>query len=175
MSFHGFITSNLADEETFAAAKRMGFHTIRFGAETGSDRLLKQMKGPWASVAAHQRCIDLGRKHGIAISVAFMLGTPGETVADLESTVAFLERNRDHLLVEGFYLTTPVPGTPYWDLALRRGLVRPDMDWDRLNLDFAKVDSFDFERCIYLNADTVPLEVLRRYHEHIAGSFAMVC
>ncbi|MFH2053995.1 MAG: radical SAM protein [bacterium] len=174
MSFHGFITSNLADEETFAAAKRMGFHTIRFGAETGSDRLLKLMKGRWASVENHQRCIDLGRRFGIGISAAFMLGTPGETREDLEQTAAFIERNAGRLEIEGFYLTTPIPGTPYWDFALERGLVSEPMDWDRLNLDFAKTRSFGFDTCLYLNGENVPLEVVREYHERITAVATMV-
>ncbi len=167
MGFHGFITSNLADEPTFTAAKEMGFHTIRFGAETGSDRLVKLMKGPWASVSSHQRCIDLGQKFGIKISAAFMIGTPGETPEDLEQTLAFVTRNRDRLMIEGFYLTTPIPGTPYWDFALEQGLVSEPMDWDQLNLDFAKEESFRFDNCIYLNADNIPLTQLQEYHHRI--------
>ncbi len=176
LSFHGFITSNLADEPTFAAAKKMGFHTIRFGAETGSDRMVKLMKGPWASISHHQRCIDLGREFDIKISAAFMLGTPGETRADLDQTLAFVTDNRRDLMIEGFYLTTPIPGTPYWDFALERGLVTEPMNWDRLNLDFAKTESFNFDNCIYLNADQVPLTELRDYHQRIveAANFVAV-
>jgi radical SAM superfamily enzyme YgiQ (UPF0313 family) len=173
-TFHGFTTSNLAEDTLFAAARRMGFRSIRFGGETGSDRLLKQMKGTWASVASHQRCIDLGLEHGLEVSAAFMLGTPGETVEDLDLTVEFLERNRGRFRINGLYLTTPIPGTPYWDLALRKGLVSVDMDFDRLNIDFGKTMSFDIRRCIYLNEDLVPLETVGRYYAMIRDQFAMV-
>jgi len=173
-TFRGFTTSNLAEDALFATARRLGFRSIRFGAETGSDRLLKRMKGPWASVESHQRCIDLGLKHGLKVSAAFMLGTPGETVEDLEATVAFLERNRGRFEINGLYLTTPIPGTPYWDLALQKGLVSADMDFDRLNIDFGRTMSFDFDRCIYLNGENVPLATVARYYERIRDSFAMV-
>lgn len=173
-TFHGFTTSNLAEDTLFAAARRMGFRSIRFGGETGSDRLLKQMKGTWASVASHQRCIDLGLEHGLEVSAAFMLGTPGEAVEDLDLTVEFLERNRGRFRINGLYLTTPIPGTPYWDLALRKGLVSVDMDFDRLNIDFGKTMSFDIRRCIYLNEDLVPLETVGRYYAMIRDQFAMV-
>jgi anaerobic magnesium-protoporphyrin IX monomethyl ester cyclase len=173
-TFHGFTTSNLAEDKLFAAARKMGFHSLRFGGETGSDRLLKQIKGSWASVAAHQRCIDLGLEHGLEVSAAFMLGSPGETVADLDLTVGFLERNRGRFRINGLYLTTPIPGTPYWDLALRKGLVSLDMDFDRLNIDFGKTMSFDLSRCIYLNAENVPLETVGFYYTLIRDSYAMV-
>ncbi|MBK8167353.1 MAG: B12-binding domain-containing radical SAM protein [bacterium] len=173
-TFHGFTTSNLAEDGLFDAARRMGFRSIRFGGETGSDRLLKRMKGSWASVASHQRCIDLGLAHGLEVSAAFMLGTPGETVEDLDLTVEFLERNRGRFRINGLYLTTPIPGTPYWDLALAKGLVSLDMDFDRLNIDFGKTMSFDIDRCIYLNAENVPLETVGRYYALIRDRFAMV-
>jgi Zn-dependent peptidase ImmA (M78 family) len=88
--------------------------------------------------------------------------------------VEFLERNRGRFRINGLYLTTPIPGTPYWDLALRKGLVSVDMDFDRLNIDFGKTMSFDIRRCIYLNEDLVPLETVGRYYAMIRDQFAMV-
>ena len=73
------------------------------------------------------------------------------------------------LQIDGFYLTTPLPGTPYWHLAMKQGLVSEDMDWDRLNLDIMKTVSFDFDRAIYLNSDLTPLsyvkETIQRFQE----------
>lgn len=171
LSFHAFITSNLASEKTFSLAKQMNFKSIRFGAETGSDQLLRVMKGNWASVRAHQQCIELSHKYGFEVSAAFMLGTPGETIEDLDATVEFLEKNKGAVDINGLYLTTPIPGTPYWNLALEKGLVSNDMNWDRLNLDFGKTASFDFDNIIYLNAENVPLEVVREYYEHIRDNY----
>jgi len=171
LAFHGFITSNLATKDVLTAASKMGFQSIRFGAETGSDRLLKQMKGPHASVAAHQRCIDLCRELGLGVRAAFMFGTPGETVEDIEFTCEFISRNVDYLDIDGFYLTTPVPGTPYWDFALARKLVSSDMDWSRLNLDLRKDVSFRSSRAVYLNEENVPLDRLMEYVARIRDDF----
>ena len=170
-SFDSFITANLATRETLLMAKDLGFKAIKFGAETGSDRLLKEMKGPQASVRHHQRCIDLCQELGLEVRAPFMFGTPGETLEDLEQTYQFLKRNKGILKIHGFYLTTPVPGTPYWDFALAKGLVSEDMDWDRLNIDYLKGQSFDLGRAIYLNEEIVPLKVLRGYIQNILAEF----
>jgi radical SAM superfamily enzyme YgiQ (UPF0313 family) len=36
------------------------------------------------------------------------------------------------------HLLTPYPGTPLWDHALERGLVSPEMRWDKLYRNFAE-------------------------------------
>jgi len=173
LKFHGFISSNLASRELLETGKRLGFQSIRFGGETGSDRLLKEMKGKWAGVEHHQRCIDLCQQLGLEVSASFMFGAPGETEEDLELTYRFLQSNAGVLSIDGFYLATPIPGTPYWKLALQKGLVSDDMDWDRLNLDFLKEQSFDFRKAVYLNEENMPLEVLmahvRRFQEIMEG------
>lgn len=174
LSFHAFITSNLASDKTFTLAKQMGFRSIRFGAETASDQLLKVMKGKWASVDSHLRCIELCHKYGFDVSAAFMLGSPGETVEDLDKTVEFLERHQDQFNINGLYFTMPMPGTPYWDMGVEKGLVSDDMDWDRLNLDFAKTASFDFDKVIYLNEENVPLGVVKQYYEQIRDRYVSV-
>jgi radical SAM superfamily enzyme YgiQ (UPF0313 family) len=158
-SLHGFITSNLAKRETLTLARHIGFKSMRFGAETGSDRLLKEMKGSWASVESHQRCIDLCRELGLEVRAAFMFGTPGETEEDIKLTYEFLKRNAGALSIDGFYLTTPIPGTAYWRMAMEKGLVSEEMDWDRLNLDILKVEeSFDYDKVVYLNEGNMPLK-----------------
>ena len=171
--FHGFITSNLARRDMLEVAKDIGFRSIRFGAETGSDWLLKEMKGKQASVENHQRCIDLCTEIGLEVRAAFMFGTPGETEADIRLTYEFIKRNKDILKIDGYYLTTPIPGTPYWDIAMQKGLVSEseDMDWNRLNIDVQKKESFDFNKAIYLNEDNMPLEILIEHVRRFQNDF----
>lgn len=171
LKFHGFISSNLATRELLETARHLGFQSIRFGAETGSDRLLKQMKGKWASVAHHQRCIDLCQQLGLEVRASFMFGAPGETAADLELTYQFLKRNAGVLHIDGFYLTTAIPGTPYWRLAFKKGLVSDDMDWSRLNLDIMKEQSFNFHKAIYLNEENMPISNLINHIRRFQDEF----
>ena len=50
-----------------------------------------------------------------------MIGSPGETKETIEETVEFCrEHNID---VETIFYTTAFPGTPFWNLALEKGLI----------------------------------------------------
>lgn len=172
--FDGFIASSVASRRVLEDAKRIGFRSLKLGAETGSDRLLKQMKGNHASLEAHQRTIDLCSELGIEVRASFMVGAPGERIEDLEATRSFLKRNSERLSIHGLYLTTPVPGTPYWELALREGLVSDDMDFSRLSLDTLKTESFDPDRAVYLNGENMPMDELMQWVELLRNEFDVV-
>lgn len=156
LSFHGFVRSNLVDDELCECLKRMNVSAIRFGAESGSDNVLQKMeRGGKCSVATHQRAVDLAHRHGMKCGASFMLGFPGETLADMQETFDFIGRNEGKLFVEGFYLTVPLPGTELWGWAAERGYVSEEMDWRKLNLSFQNPD-FDWDDFLYLNDETVP-------------------
>jgi len=158
LAFRGFVRSNLVDEECCELLRRMNCREVRFGAESASPRILDQLKVGTASVEDHQRCIDLCRSYGIAVSASYMVGNPNETEDDLRLTYDFILRNEGKAGVEGFYLATPLPGTPLWDDCLRRGLVSENMDWGRLNLSFDNPD-FDWGDFVYVN-DAMPRQRL---------------
>jgi radical SAM superfamily enzyme YgiQ (UPF0313 family) len=109
-----FVRSNMATRYLFLKMKHMGFSRVRFGAESGSDRMLKLL-GKGATVADHQRAIDLASSVGIQISASFMHDLPGETERDRQETRHFVARNCDKLIVEGTYAFKPFPGTELWD------------------------------------------------------------
>ena len=154
LSFRGFVRSNLVDEECCELLLRMNCREVRFGAESASPRILEQLKVGSTTVEDHQRCIDLCGRYGLDVSASYMVGNPGESERDLRLTYDFILRNKGKAGVEGFYLATPLPGTPLWDDCLRRGLVSEDMDWSRLNLAFDNPD-FDWRDFIYVN-DAMP-------------------
>ena len=167
LSFHGFVRSNLVDDELCELLKTMNVTAIRFGAESGSDEVLQRMeRGGKCSVASHQRAIDLAHKHGLQCGASFMLGFPGEKRENMEETFDFIRRNEGKMFVEGFYLTVPLPGTELWKWALGEGLVSEDMDWRKLNLSFDNPD-FDWDNFLYLNEATLPR---RRFVEAVLES-----
>lgn len=156
LSFHGFVRSNLVDDEMCELLKTMNVSAIRFGAESGSDDVLQLMeRGGKCSVASHQNAIDLAYKHGMKCGASFMLGFPGEKLADMHKTFDFMRRNEEKMFIEGFYLTVPLPGTELWTWAAERGYVSEDMDWRKLNLSFQNPD-FDWDGFLYLNDQNVP-------------------
>ncbi len=156
LGFRAFMRSNLVDEECCELLRRMSCREVRFGAESASPQVLERLKAGSATVEDHQRCIDLCHRYGLEVSASYMVGNPGETEDDLRLTYDFILRNAGKAKVEGFYLLTPLPGTPVWDDCLRRGVVSEDMDWSRLNLAFDNPD-FDWQDFVYVN-DAMPRE-----------------
>ena len=94
--------------------KTMGFKKIRFGGESGSDRILKLInKG--CTVADHQNAIDIANQIGLPISASFIHGLPGETPEDLQMTKNFIKKNKGKLQVEGDYKFSSFPGTKFYN------------------------------------------------------------
>lgn len=158
LTFHGFIKSSITDETTMKLLKRMPMRRVRFGLESASPRVLDILKGN-SKVEDHIRCIELANKYGIACKASWMVGAPGETEEDLRMTLQFMHKWKGKLGTEGFYLATPLPGTPFWEIAKAKGIVQEshDFDWSRLNLDWRNPD-FDLDKACYLNDDVLPLK-----------------
>ncbi len=170
VSFRGFCRSNIIDEEAILLFKDLNYRFVRFGAETGSERLLRKIKGTNISIEDHQRVIDLCRRHGLPCGASFMFGIPGETINDLQNTIHFLRRNKKHFKIIGFYLFNPIPGTILWEELEQKGLVSNDFKFDRLQLDLLKT-KFSWDEVLYFNSDNIPLEIFRSIITNIRGEF----
>lgn len=108
--------------------------TVAMGLETGSDRVLKQIKSGAVSVEKNRQAVELLASHAnIKPAGAFMVGLPGETLEDMEMTYGFLKSNP--LSVAAVSVVTPFPGTQLWADALRSGKVNVAMDWERLRFN----------------------------------------
>jgi len=114
--FHirGFVRANLMDEWLAKTCKEMGFLIARFGAESGSNRILKMLNKN-TTVAQNQRCIDLLYNAGVRASMSIMQGFPTETPQERQDTLNFISKNRGKAIVEGNYLYKSFPGTPMYN------------------------------------------------------------
>ena len=127
------VRANLVTDELCEELKRIKVVMVNFGFESGSDRVLKELKAGSVSVEQNRRAILLCKKHGITVYGSLMYGVPGETIADMEQTNDFI----DFAIANGArniwsFVAAPYPGTPFWDVAVQRGKVSNDMDWERL-------------------------------------------
>lgn len=131
----GLVRANVMTPEIAKVLRKMGFKDFAMGFESGSDKLLKRIKGNSASVEANFRAVDILREAGGAcIGGSVIVGSPGETVEDAYATIDMITK----LPINGgeAYLASPFPGTEFWDVAVKSGLVHKDMDWNRLSLGF---------------------------------------
>lgn len=134
IAFFCSVRSNLLDDRTCLVLKKIGAKVLNFGFESGSDRLLKRLKGGDISVATHKNAIALCNSHGLAVWGSFMMGSPGETIADMEETAQFIEyavKNGCKRL--GLFVASPLPGTEFWEIAFNRGSVSMEMNWDLID------------------------------------------
>jgi len=86
LEFECLARTDLMDAEVIAAMARAGFKEVFYGVESGSDPVLERMcKGQ--TRADIQRATSLTRQAGMVQHWFIMLGYPGETRADIESTI----------------------------------------------------------------------------------------
>lgn len=82
-------------EELMLTMKEAGCIQLRFGIESGSARILKNLKKTnngkaWIDKA--QGVFDSSKKIGLATVALFLAGSPGETEEDLEKSIRFAQK-----------------------------------------------------------------------------------
>jgi len=117
------------DGEILHAMKRAGCYLVSFGIESGVGRLLDTVEKD-TDVEQAETAVRLAKEVGLIVRSTFILGLPGETVEDSESTIRFSRRLP--LDQVRFALATPFPGTRLWEIAAAEGSVDID-DWMRLS------------------------------------------
>ena len=139
--------------------KKAGAHTLKFGAESGSQRVLDIMqKGIKVeqTLESNQRC----KKHGIIPVFGLMIGYPTETFEEINQTIDLsyrLKAENPAAQCETMAIFTPLPGTPDYFLSLKHGLKPPQSleewgDWifDDYDMEGRKSPWFDRQGRIYL-------------------------
>ena len=107
---------------------------VSMGLESGSDRILKKIKTGPVAVEKNRKALETFAKYrNISVGCAFMVGLPDETVEDMQMTYDFIVNNP--LNSGAVSVVTPFPGTYLWDYALKKNLVGPKMDWDKMRFN----------------------------------------
>ncbi len=128
---------NRASDEQTAILKKSGAHVLKFGAESGNNRILDLMdKG----IAVEETFLTnlRAKKHDIIPVFALMIGFPTETFEEINNTIALifkLKKDNPRAQFEAIAIYTALPGTPMYGLALKYGLKPPQnlegwVDWN---------------------------------------------
>jgi len=110
---HSYVRATLFTEELGLMMKEMNFGSVRFGAESGSNRILKLLNKQ-ATVEDNQRTIDIANKIGLPITAAFIYGIPTETDEERQMTINFIKKNYGKVGRGGWYKFIPYPGTYFY-------------------------------------------------------------
>ncbi|MCD4782558.1 MAG: B12-binding domain-containing radical SAM protein [Candidatus Eremiobacteraeota bacterium] len=132
------VRADLIDDEMAEILSDMNFRTVNFGAESGSDKILKYYNKK-TTVEDNQRAVDILYNHGVMAIPSFIIGAPVEAKEDFEATIDFIEKNHKKLAGFEIFPLIPMPGSQLWEYAKEKGIVNNNIEWARLEpllLDF---------------------------------------
>ena len=103
-------------DRTWHLLRRSGLRMVFFGAESGSDEVLRRMDKK-LTTAQTLEVAARTREHGIIPEFSFVFGDPDEPGREIENTLGFIRRlkgvNPEMELVHYFYTPTPQRGDTY--------------------------------------------------------------
>ncbi len=149
----GFIKAELFTDGQAEAMRRAGFRWLLVGFESGSPRILDNIR-KMATQDENSRCMAIARRHGLKVKALMSLGHPGESEATVAETRRWLLDERP----DDFDVTiiTPYPGSPYYDDAAERHGI----------YTYKAPRTGD---CLY--ADEVAYDVVSDYYKGIPGNY----
>jgi len=105
-----------ADLEMFKQMKRAGCIQLDFGVESGSNKVLQQLKKDSSSELI-ERAFQIARSAGLRTAATFMFGSPEEEEEDVELTFTVAKKIQPDF-VSSFFIT-PYPGTELMEMVER--------------------------------------------------------
>lgn len=130
--------ADMLNDKTAKLLKDMNMVYLGFGLESGSEKILSYLKKGTVTVEENKKGIGIANKYSFKTGSGFMIGSPNETMEDIEKTYNFILDNP--LDGMGIYITTPLPGTELWYYIKQKGIVSDNMDWSQINQFFYDTD-----------------------------------
>lgn len=121
---------DLFDEEMMQCLAEVGLFTIRIGVESADPEVLKRTKKN-LDLSSVAKCIDLAHRFRVKVHVTFTIGLSGETWDSVERTACFAKSLAADSIA--FTVTTPFPGTSYYDEVVRDGYLKT-RQWEQFNV-----------------------------------------
>ncbi|MBN1793653.1 MAG: radical SAM protein [Candidatus Omnitrophica bacterium] len=116
------------DHDTFTLMKNAGCHTLMFGIESGSDKVLKLMRKGYTSESA-AKVLQECKRSGIAVWINLIVGFPGEGEREFLETLCFIKENKGYIdRVQNLNICNVVESAELQRNAGRYGVVLPDDD-----------------------------------------------
>ena len=115
-TFRAFIKSNLLTRDQVKRMAEAGFNILVVGAESGSERILKNMNKK-STVQHNTNCSEWCHEFGINAKSIISIGHPGESPDTLEETDKWLEKVK--LDDVNFTIIEAIPSSEYYDYATK--------------------------------------------------------
>ncbi len=97
-----------------------GVRTATLAVESGCKRVLKEIiHKPWTDLGRVRRAVDLLRTADMYVRAFFVIGNPGETLAEMEETGRFMREMGANWCA--IMIATPIAGSEYYRICRERG------------------------------------------------------
>ena len=163
---------NYAKPGILKLMKKAGCVFINYGIEAMDDLVLKKMN---KSLTTKQiiRGIEATLEEGISPGYNIIFGNPGDSRETLMKGVEFLIRYDDGAQMRTIRPVTPYPGSPLYEYAIEKGLLKDCEDFyenkhsnsDLLSVNFTELTDEGFHQCL-LDANT---RLIRNYFDKKCG------
>ncbi|MGB9748596.1 MAG: B12-binding domain-containing radical SAM protein [Candidatus Woesearchaeota archaeon] len=142
--------------ETFKLMKSAGCEIVCFGVESGSNKILKEIK-KGITVKQIIKAFSNAKKAGLLTEANIIVGLPKEKLNDIIRTVDLLKKIKpDYLSV---HIGTIFPGTELYDIALKKGIINEN-DWLKEKSNFYYTENFN-ELQLHLLKIKIEMKLLR--------------
>lgn len=118
-SFHCNARSDLLDGDILRAYREMNITRLAIGVESGNQRVVDEVLHKGIDLVRTREIFALAAEHRVATHGHFMIGIPGETMAEMNDTVEYA-LSIPAGSVE-FNILTPWPGTRFYELCEKNG------------------------------------------------------
>ncbi len=134
------VRADRVNREMLRKMKAVGFRKIAFGVEGGNNRVLRLLR-KGERMETIERAIRDACDAGLDVILFFLIGTPGETMADIEDS--FRLALRHPVAGANFYNLIPFPRTELFERVSEKGwLVREPRDYLNAASQFANEPCF---------------------------------
>jgi len=115
MKFNCQPRTDLIDDELCQILKQIGVTTCIFGFESGNDRVLRYLKRNTTTVEQNIKAIKCCHRNGLKVQGSVMLGSPNETLSDMDKTYDFVKWCAFNGVQRIWsFVATPFPATEWW-------------------------------------------------------------
>jgi anaerobic magnesium-protoporphyrin IX monomethyl ester cyclase len=138
--------TDLISKELLVEMRSAGCQTISFGIESGAPAIQQKLNKN-IDLQQVKQTFKLCRRMGIQTTASFMLGIPGETVNDMNTTLKFAKSlNADWCQ---FNIYVSCPGSRLYDEIISQGLYDQMYNY----LARVKTNEFDYEMLVEIQRD----------------------
>jgi radical SAM superfamily enzyme YgiQ (UPF0313 family) len=122
-----YLRPDLINDIFLDKLRKSGCYLLSFGAESGSDRILKKIKKDVTReeiISSAKQCL----KYDIIPQYSFMVGLPGEETSDIKATISLIDELislSPKVQILGPQAFRPYPGSPLYDECLASGWSAP--------------------------------------------------